>query len=108
MNLLVLNYEYPPLGGGAGVITQNIAERLATAGHKVTVVTAWYKTEKETEEAGNLKSIRLKAKRKHTYKSNVTEMLSWINVSRKFLKDYCRTEKFDLCFANFTIPGGIV
>jgi glycosyltransferase involved in cell wall biosynthesis len=108
MNLLVLNYEYPPLGGGAGVITQNISERMAEAGHKVTVVTTWYKNEKETEETGNLKIIRLKSKRKHTYKSNIFEMLSWIKESKKFLKTFCREEKFDLCFANFAIPGGIV
>ncbi len=108
MNLLILNYEYPPLGGGAGVITQNIAERFALLGHKVTVVTTWYKTEKEVDEAGNLKIIRVKAKRKHTYKSSVPEMLSWISESKRFLKGYCRKEKFDLCFANFTIPGGIV
>ncbi|HTB32698.1 MAG TPA: glycosyltransferase family 4 protein [Bacteroidia bacterium] len=108
MNLLVLNYEYPPLGGGAGVITQNISERLAAMGHKVTVVTACYKTEKEKEESGNLKIIRVKSKRKHTYKSSVPEMLSWIKESRIFLKEYCRKEKFDLCFANFTIPGGVV
>jgi glycosyltransferase involved in cell wall biosynthesis len=108
MNLLVLNYEYPPLGGGAGVITQNISERLASLGHKVTVVTAWYKIEKEIEEANNLKIIRLKSKRKHTYKSSISEMLSWIKESKKFLNNYCKEEKFDLCFANFTIPGGIV
>ncbi|HTA27235.1 MAG TPA: glycosyltransferase family 4 protein [Bacteroidia bacterium] len=108
MNLLVLNYEYPPLGGGAGVITQNISERLAAMGHKVTVVTAWYKTEKETEESGNLKIIRVKSKRKHTYKANITEMLSWIKESKRFLKEYCKKELFDICFANFTIPGGVV
>ncbi len=108
MKLLVLNYEYPPIGGGAGVITQNISERLALLGHKVTVVTSWYKTEKEVEEKGNLKIIRLKSKRKHTYKSSITEMLSWIYESRKFLNDYCKAEKFDLCFANFAIPSGIV
>lgn len=108
MKLLVLNYEYPPIGGGAGVIAQNISERLALFGHQVTVITTWYKTEKEITENGNLKVIRLKSKRKHTYKSSITEMLSWVHESRKFLNHYCRTEKFDLCFANFAIPSGIV
>jgi glycosyltransferase involved in cell wall biosynthesis len=108
MKILVLNYEYPPLGGGAGVITKNISERLALFGHSVTVVTTWFKTEKETEQNNNLKIIRLKSKRKVVYKSSVFEMLSWIKVARKFLIDYCEQEKFDLCFANFSIPGGMV
>ncbi len=108
MKILVLNYEYPPLGGGAGVITQNISERFAENGNKVTVVTTWYKGEQETEKKGNLEIIRLKSKRQHIYKSNVFEMLSWIKECKHFLGDYLKKEKFDLCFANFAIPGGIV
>ena len=42
MELLILNYEYPPLGGGAGVVTKTIAEGLSAKGHKVTVVSTWF------------------------------------------------------------------
>jgi len=108
MKILVLNYEYPPLGGGAGVITQNIAERMAELGHQVTVITTWFHGEEETEKRGNLTIIRLKSKRQHTHKSSVSEMLSWIKYSNSFLNNYCRKETFDMCFANFAIPGGIV
>ena len=66
MKLLILNYEYPPLGGGAGVITQNIAEGLAKLGHDVSVVTTWFQGEQEVEIVNdNLKIIRLKSKRKY-------------------------------------------
>jgi glycosyltransferase involved in cell wall biosynthesis len=106
MELLILNYEYPPLGGGAGVITQTLAEGLATEGHSVTVVTTWFEGEKEISTAGNLKIIRLKSRRKFTYRSNPREMWSWIVHSKKFLETYCSEHRFDLCFANFSIPGG--
>lgn len=36
----MLNYEYPPLGGGAGKATQAIAQQLATMGHDVDVITS--------------------------------------------------------------------
>ncbi len=108
MRLLILNYEYPPLGGGAGVITQNIAERLAGLNNKVVVVTTWFENEPERYGSPNLQVIRLKSKRKQAYQSGVIEMISWIRASKKFLSRYCRDEKFDLCFANFAIPGGIV
>lgn len=63
MKLLILNYEYPPLGGGAGVITQNIAEGLSKLGHEISVVTTWFQGEKEVEIVNdNLKIIRLKSK----------------------------------------------
>jgi len=108
MKILVLNYEYPPLGGGAGVITQHISEGLARLGHKITVVTSWFENLPETEEQDNLKILRLKSKRKFTYRSNVFEMLSWAKFSKRFLVNYLTENSFDLCFANFAIPGGLV
>ena len=76
MKILMLNYEYPPLGAGAGVITQHISEGLVKLGNQVTVLTAWLPNNEEEEEVNEgLKIIRLKCKRKHVYKSNPKEML---------------------------------
>lgn len=108
MNLLVLNYEYPPLGGGAGEITKNISENIATVGHGVTVITAWYEGLAEDEIINNVRIIRLRSKRKTLYRSDVIEMMSWIGKSKTFLAQFCINEKFDVCFANFAIPGGLV
>ena len=108
MKILVLNYEYPPLGGGAGVITKHISEGLARMGHEVTVITTWFKDLEEYEETDNLKIIRLRAKRKHCYKSSVFEMRSWIRESKCFLTKYFLEYTSDICFANFALPGGEV
>ncbi|MFH0865921.1 MAG: glycosyltransferase family 4 protein [Bacteroidota bacterium] len=108
MNLLVLNYEYPPLGGGAGEITKNISENIAAEGHRVTVVTACYGELADDETINKVRIIRLKSKRKVLFRSDVFEMLSWIKKSKTFLKTFCNNEKFDVCFANFAIPGGDV
>ena len=40
MRILVLNYEYPPLGGGAAVATAALAHGLMERGVAVDVVTA--------------------------------------------------------------------
>ncbi len=108
MKILMLNYEYPPLGGGAGVITQHISESLTKLGNEVTILTTWFKGENQDETQDNLRIIKLKAKRKYTYKSNLVEMLSWIRKSKFFLKKYDKIKEFDLCFANFVLPGGDV
>lgn len=108
MRLLILNYEYPPLGGGAGVITQNIAEGLASRRHQISVITTWYEGEPEEITSGNLRIIRLKSKRKKLFQSNPVEMLSWMFAAKKFLNKHLLTEKYDLCFANFSLPGGEV
>ncbi len=108
MKILMLNYEYPPLGGGAGVCTKFEAEGLAAKGHQVVVVTTWFKGEKEIEQSGNLKIVRLKSKRKHTYVSNPVEMISWVKKAKNYSDTAIRAQEFDICVANFAIPGGIV
>lgn len=40
MHILIINYEYPPLGGGGAVGTAILAEALADRGHQVTVITS--------------------------------------------------------------------
>ena len=40
MRVLLLNYEYPPVGGGAGYATANIASSLANMGIKAEVLTS--------------------------------------------------------------------
>ena len=108
MKILVLNYEYPPLGGGAGVVTQNLSQKLAEFGHRVTVVCTWFPGELVREETGNLTIIRLRAKREYKHRSSVFEMLSWMRVSRVFLRDFARGGVFDVCLTNFSVPGGVV
>jgi len=108
MKILVLNYEYPPLGGGAGATTKHISEGLANLGHEVTIVTTWFKGLKHYEENNKLKIIRVKSKRKFTYRSDVFEMRSWIRCSKSYLTSYCIENNFDVCIANFALPGGEV
>ncbi len=107
-NLLILNYEYPPLGGGAGVVSRYHAEYLAKFGYKVTVVTTWFEGENEISETENLTIIKLKSKRKVKHKSTPDEWLSWIAMSKKFLSKYLKTNTIDYCMAHFALPGGEV
>ena len=43
MNILLINYEYPPIGGGAATATAAIAGHLASLGHAVTVLTSRFR-----------------------------------------------------------------
>jgi len=109
LKILVLNYEYPPLGGGAGNITKNISHNLALNGNNIVVVTSWYNNLLENEKPiPNIEIIRLKSKRKHLYHSNPIEMFSWMKCAIKYLSEYLKSNKFDICLANFSIPGGYV
>ncbi len=108
MNILLLNYEYPPLGGGAGIVSQHLVNGFVIKGHQVTVMTTWFEGEPEYFSENSLTIIRLKSKRKHTYRSNPVEMYSWVIYTKKYLLKHADNFKFDICLANFTLPGGAV
>lgn len=42
MKILVLNYEFPPLGGIASPVSYEIAKGYVKLGHKVSIVTMHY------------------------------------------------------------------
>ncbi len=49
MRILVLCYEYPPLGGGGGRVAQSIAIQMAARGHEVRVQSAELRTLKQPD-----------------------------------------------------------
>lgn len=108
MQILLLNYEYPPLGGGAGVCTAYHAQGLAELGHNVTVLTTWFNGQQEVEINGNLTIYRVHSSRSFIHKSNPLEMFSWAQTSKRFFKAKLSSQAFDLSLANFAIPGGLV
>lgn len=109
LNILILNYEYPPLGGGAGIVTKHLAEEFAKMNHSVVVLTTWFYGEPEYYTNNNITIVRLRSKRKNTYQSNPHEMLSWLRHAIKYFKKQNKDDiVFDICLANFTMPGGVV
>jgi glycosyltransferase involved in cell wall biosynthesis len=108
MRILMLNYEFPPIGGGAGEISRHIAEGLASRGHYVHVLTAGLKDAPDSVVENDVQVTRLKSKRKYQYQSNPREMVSWMRVAKKFLLRYLKTNEYDICFAHFALPGGEV
>jgi glycosyltransferase involved in cell wall biosynthesis len=109
MKILVLSYEYPPIGGGGGVICKNISENLAKLGNKVTVLTtAFHETSNYSIQIPNLRIFHVPAKRKKAFESNPLEMLSWIRATKNFIRNNSGFVDFDVCMAHFVLPGGDV
>lgn len=108
MNILLLNYEFPPLGGGAGIVSQHLAKVFIEHSNHVTVITTWFAGEPEYFSENKLTIIRLKSNRKHTFKSNPAEMYSWMRFAKRYCDEHAADFRFDVCLANFTLPGGAV
>ncbi|MFP4663732.1 MAG: glycosyltransferase family 4 protein [Bacteroidales bacterium] len=108
MRILMLNYEFPPIGGGAGEISRQIAQGLSGYGHEVHVLTSGMGDEPLSSVENDVQITRLRSKRKHIYQSNPREMLSWMRMAKVFLRKYLQNNPYDLCFAHFALPGGDV
>ena len=78
MNILVLNYEYPPLGGGGASVSRELAESFVRLGNTVTVLTMGYHMLPEEETIRGVHIIRLKCMRSHMHSSSPYEHMTFI------------------------------
>jgi len=78
MRILIINYEYPPLGGGSSTATAEMAAWAARAGHNVAVLTARFAHLPRQQHVDGYTVTRIPAIRLCTYKCTVPEMLSFI------------------------------
>jgi glycosyltransferase involved in cell wall biosynthesis len=108
MRILVLNYEYPPLGGGSSPITASLCKKLAAEGVDVDVVTMSFRGLPRLEEDGRLTIHRVRCLRSRQHISYFHELLTYvISASLKAL-ELAKKNQYDLIHTHFVVPGGAV
>jgi glycosyltransferase involved in cell wall biosynthesis len=106
MKILFCNYEYPPLGGGGGVINARLAEELAKR-HSVTVLTSQAMGLEERESVNGVDVIRVPVwGRKHAAAASMVSMLSYLPVGARVGKSLLRNVNFDVINTHFVVPTG--
>lgn len=73
MHILIVNSEYPPIGGGAGNASAHIARELVQQGKQVTVLTARFGGLALDEQDAGVRVLRLPGLRRKADRSTVTE-----------------------------------
>lgn len=108
MKILMLNYEYPPLGGGAAPVTKSLAEELVHQGHDVDVVTMGYDGLRREEFLNGVRIYRVPSIRKYRERCSIHEMMSYCISARRFIPDLLKHTKYDINHTHFILPTGIV
>lgn len=101
--MLIINYEFPPLGGGAGNATACLAREWALRGHSVEVLTGGFRGLPSREEIDGFVVRRLPTPRKLQGQGSITEMCAFMAASCAAV--LC-VAKPDFVIAFFSIPGG--
>ena len=104
----MLNYEYPPLGGGAGLVCKNLATTLGELGVRIDIVTMHMKGLRREESSGNVRVFRVPSISRRVDICDFSEMTSFIpNALYKSIK-LAKQEKYALNHTHFIIPTGII
>ena len=108
--VLVLNYEFPPLGGGASPVSYEVIKRLVAQERYIAdVVTMGYKDLPAYEEIiPGLKVYRVKGLRSKKEICYPHEQLTYLASAFFRCRQLLRKSNYDICHAHFLIPTGIL
>jgi glycogen synthase len=115
MRVLVLNYEYPPLGGGAGVATAALAQGLVERGVAVDVVTAGVAHEAERRTSarevpalseGRLTVYRVRSNRTGVHEAGMFGAATYLLSALPLVRRLLRTHRYDAVHIFFSLPTG--
>jgi glycosyltransferase involved in cell wall biosynthesis len=107
MKVLMINYEYPPLGGGGGFVARDIVEEMSLKGHEITVITSCAQGLAAHENVNGVNIFRVPVLfRKETQVASMLSMLlyppsSVMATLRRFTRN-----SFEIINTHFAVPSG--
>lgn len=108
MKVLSLVYEYPPIGGGGGVVAAALNETLAMYGHEITVVTSGMPDLPVEETTRGVKVFRTPCWRRRRHYTTSLELLTTLMPAYKKAAEVIERVRPDLIHTHFVIPSGAI
>lgn len=108
MKILLVNYEYKPQCGGAGLATYNLAKELCQLGHKVSLVIGWDHRFGEPEIIPGVDTHVISLKKKGMLESSPKGILQFLIKGYGTIFLLSRKEKYDIVQFFFSIPTGLL
>jgi glycosyltransferase involved in cell wall biosynthesis len=108
MRILIINSEYPPIGGGAGNASAHIADQFEKLGYEVAVVTSRFGKLPHKEQSANLTIYRVPSIRQRQDRSNPLEQIIFILSASLWTLSLVPFFKPNATLAFFGVPSGAV
>jgi phosphatidyl-myo-inositol dimannoside synthase len=110
MRLLMLNNEFPPLGGGTGTVNQAMLQHFARVpGLEIDLITsALGKVSEQESFASKIKIHKVPVRNKNIHHSSNRELIEYAFRALPLALKLHRKNPYDLCFAWSAVPAGAV
>lgn len=108
MRVLVVNYEYPPVGGGGGRVAEDICRGLAERGHAIRVVTSHVRGLPRREIRDGVEIVRMFAGRTRFDACSPLQMASYLPTAAGRTLFDAWSWRPDVMHVHFAVPSGPV
>jgi glycosyltransferase involved in cell wall biosynthesis len=104
----MLNYEFPPLGGGAANANYYLLKELSKKDVEIDLITSSSNKFKKEQFSKNIRIFKLNVGKKNVHFWKMTEILSWTRKSYSLAKKMDRKYNYDLVHCWFGWPSGVI
>ncbi len=109
MRILMLNYEFPPVGGGGATINYHLACEMVRLGHEITVLTSGPGDLPLHETVDGIDIRRVRIFRRRLDYASVHEMLQYVMLGTPHAIRLARAKpRWDIIQTFFAVPSGLV
>jgi glycosyltransferase involved in cell wall biosynthesis len=106
VRILILNYEFPPIGGGGATSTFNLTRNLVRLGHDVDVVTMGYHTAPNHQVLDGVQVYRVPCFRRRKEVCDTREMLTYVVSGLIGASRLASRRSYDVNNTHFVFPTG--
>lgn len=108
MRILMLCYEFPPVGGGGSKVAFGLSRELVRMGHEVDVVTMAWRERPRYEELDGVKVHRAPAIRRAVHVCTGPEAFSYVLGALPVVWDLVKRGRYDINHTHFIFPDGVI
>jgi glycosyltransferase involved in cell wall biosynthesis len=108
LRVLMMSYEFPPIGGGGARVVYGLSRALVELGHEVDLITMRFGGLPAIEEVDGVRVHRVPCVRLSEAICSPPEMLSYVLSATPYALRLARTRRFDINHTHFIFPDGLI